>query len=231
MGNEDSNILEKFDSKLPSVIFVFFFLKTRNSIPPTTTLANFHEKLQEATGKCFVDTAFWGGVIPGNQVQWNSLDWMNTFSARLCWILKGKHKQQMCPYSWNFGPWSRLEWLASSVSSSTAGWRSSPMWLTVTCTQPWSSCRAQEVSCWWVTVRSILQSIWLLYLHVRTKHSDWNAFCFDSCSFMQRGMFSRQRRRMAVRRILTAIKQNQMWWWYFEILQYIETTKNCNWKL
>uniref|UniRef100_A0A4W6DCZ3 allantoinase n=1 Tax=Lates calcarifer TaxID=8187 RepID=A0A4W6DCZ3_LATCA len=40
-----------------------------NSIPPTTTLGNFHEKLREATGKCFVDTAFWGGVIPGNQVE------------------------------------------------------------------------------------------------------------------------------------------------------------------
>ncbi|KAM9383974.1 allantoinase, mitochondrial [Pholidichthys leucotaenia] len=40
-----------------------------NSIPPTTTLANFHEKLREATGKCFVDTAFWGGVIPGNQLE------------------------------------------------------------------------------------------------------------------------------------------------------------------
>lgn len=40
----------------------------RNSIPPTTTLKNLQEKLKEATGKCFVDTAFWGGVIPGNQV-------------------------------------------------------------------------------------------------------------------------------------------------------------------
>ncbi|XP_054644834.1 allantoinase, mitochondrial isoform X1 [Dunckerocampus dactyliophorus] len=40
-----------------------------NSIPPTTTLANFHEKLREATGKCFVDMAFWGGVIPGNQLE------------------------------------------------------------------------------------------------------------------------------------------------------------------
>ncbi|KAK7888770.1 hypothetical protein WMY93_024330 [Mugilogobius chulae] len=38
-----------------------------NSIPPTTTLSNFQEKLREASGKCFVDTAFWGGVIPGNQ--------------------------------------------------------------------------------------------------------------------------------------------------------------------
>ncbi|XP_057696446.1 allantoinase, mitochondrial isoform X2 [Corythoichthys intestinalis] len=40
-----------------------------NSIPPTTTVANFQEKLREATGKCFVDTAFWGGVIPGNQLE------------------------------------------------------------------------------------------------------------------------------------------------------------------
>ncbi|CAN9500806.1 unnamed protein product [Ophioblennius macclurei] len=40
-----------------------------NSIPPTTTLSNFHEKMQEASGKCFVDTAFWGGVIPGNQLE------------------------------------------------------------------------------------------------------------------------------------------------------------------
>lgn len=40
-----------------------------NSIPPTTTLGNFHEKLYSATGQCFVDTAFWGGVIPGNQLE------------------------------------------------------------------------------------------------------------------------------------------------------------------
>uniref|UniRef100_A0A671VTV1 allantoinase n=1 Tax=Sparus aurata TaxID=8175 RepID=A0A671VTV1_SPAAU len=40
-----------------------------NSIPPTTTLGNFRDKLREATGKCFVDTAFWGGVIPGNQLE------------------------------------------------------------------------------------------------------------------------------------------------------------------
>ncbi|KAM3850242.1 allantoinase, mitochondrial [Diretmus argenteus] len=38
-----------------------------NSIPPTTTLDHFHQKRREAAGKCFVDTAFWGGVIPGNQ--------------------------------------------------------------------------------------------------------------------------------------------------------------------
>ncbi|XP_029003885.1 allantoinase, mitochondrial isoform X2 [Betta splendens] len=38
-----------------------------NSIPPTTTLSHFHVKQREAAGRCFVDTAFWGGVVPGNQ--------------------------------------------------------------------------------------------------------------------------------------------------------------------
>ncbi len=37
-----------------------------NSIPPTTTLANFEEKLASAEGQCTVDVAFWGGVVPGN---------------------------------------------------------------------------------------------------------------------------------------------------------------------
>ncbi len=37
-----------------------------NSIPPTTTLAGFEEKLAAAKGKCSVDVAFWGGVVPGN---------------------------------------------------------------------------------------------------------------------------------------------------------------------
>ena len=37
-----------------------------NSIPPTTTLAGFKEKLAAAQGQCQTDVAFWGGVIPGN---------------------------------------------------------------------------------------------------------------------------------------------------------------------
>ncbi|KAK9446466.1 uncharacterized protein V1518DRAFT_423815 [Limtongia smithiae] len=37
-----------------------------NAIPPTTTVANLHTKLGAAAGQCFVDVAFWGGVIPGN---------------------------------------------------------------------------------------------------------------------------------------------------------------------
>ncbi|XP_075717468.1 allantoinase, mitochondrial-like isoform X2 [Rhinoderma darwinii] len=40
-----------------------------NSLPPTTTVGNFHTKLQAARGQCYVDVAFWGGVIPDNQVE------------------------------------------------------------------------------------------------------------------------------------------------------------------
>lgn len=37
-----------------------------NSIPPTTTIAGFKEKLAAARAKCYVDVGFWGGVVPGN---------------------------------------------------------------------------------------------------------------------------------------------------------------------
>ena len=37
-----------------------------NSIPPTTTQDGFARKLAAAQGKCWIDVAFWGGVIPGN---------------------------------------------------------------------------------------------------------------------------------------------------------------------
>ena len=37
-----------------------------NAIPPTTTVANLHEKIRAAEGKCWVDVGFYGGIIPGN---------------------------------------------------------------------------------------------------------------------------------------------------------------------
>jgi len=40
-----------------------------NSIPPTTTLAGFIEKLETAKDVCFVDVGFWGGVVPGNTAE------------------------------------------------------------------------------------------------------------------------------------------------------------------
>ncbi|XP_025986246.1 allantoinase, mitochondrial isoform X2 [Solenopsis invicta] len=44
-----------------------------NSIPPTTTLDNLKIKAREAYSKTFVDVAFWGGVVPGNQHELRSL--------------------------------------------------------------------------------------------------------------------------------------------------------------
>lgn len=40
-----------------------------NSIPPTTTVAGFNEKLRAAQGQCYVDVGFWGGVVPGNTAE------------------------------------------------------------------------------------------------------------------------------------------------------------------
>ncbi len=40
-----------------------------NSIPPTTTLNGLKEKLDAARSQCYVDTAFWGGVVPGNTAE------------------------------------------------------------------------------------------------------------------------------------------------------------------
>jgi allantoinase len=37
-----------------------------NSIPATTTAAAYREKLAAAAGNLWVDTGFWGGVVPGN---------------------------------------------------------------------------------------------------------------------------------------------------------------------
>src|SRR5579863_7362050 len=37
-----------------------------NSIPPTTSVAGFREKLAATAGKLWVDVGFWGGVVPGN---------------------------------------------------------------------------------------------------------------------------------------------------------------------
>jgi allantoinase len=37
-----------------------------NSIPATTSVSAFESKCKAATGKLWVDTGFWGGVVPGN---------------------------------------------------------------------------------------------------------------------------------------------------------------------
>lgn len=37
-----------------------------NAIPPTTSVKNLNIKLQAARGQCWVDVAFWGGLVPDN---------------------------------------------------------------------------------------------------------------------------------------------------------------------
>lgn len=44
-----------------------------NSVPATTTPVALEQKLDSARGKCYVDTAFWGGVVPGNTDQLQSM--------------------------------------------------------------------------------------------------------------------------------------------------------------
>ena len=38
-----------------------------NSLPPTTSVAALTDKRAAAAGQCWVDVAFWGGAVPGNQ--------------------------------------------------------------------------------------------------------------------------------------------------------------------
>ena len=40
-----------------------------NSIPATTAVSAYREKLASAAGKLFVDVGFWGGVVPGNATE------------------------------------------------------------------------------------------------------------------------------------------------------------------
>ena len=44
-----------------------------NSVPATTTAEALEEKQVAAIGKCYVDVAFWGGVVPGNCAELASL--------------------------------------------------------------------------------------------------------------------------------------------------------------
>ena len=40
-----------------------------NSIPATTTVAGLEAKRTAARGRCHVDVAFWGGIVPGNEAE------------------------------------------------------------------------------------------------------------------------------------------------------------------
>ena len=44
-----------------------------NSIPPTTSVKAFDAKVTAANGQCYVDVGFWGGAVPDNGEELNSL--------------------------------------------------------------------------------------------------------------------------------------------------------------
>jgi allantoinase len=44
-----------------------------NAIPPTTTVLGLKEKIKAAQGQCWVDVGFYGGIIPGNQMELKAL--------------------------------------------------------------------------------------------------------------------------------------------------------------
>jgi allantoinase len=57
-----------------------------NSIPATTTAAAYREKLAAAAGKLWVDTGFWGGVVPGNSGELRSL-WESGVFGFKCFLV------------------------------------------------------------------------------------------------------------------------------------------------
>jgi allantoinase len=57
-----------------------------NSIPATTTAAAYREKVAAAAGKLWVDTGFWGGVVPGNTAEIASL-WESGVFGFKCFLV------------------------------------------------------------------------------------------------------------------------------------------------
>ena len=57
-----------------------------NSIPPTTTLAGLEAKRAAADGQCHVDVGFWGGAVPGNVADLESLHSAGVFGFK-CFLL------------------------------------------------------------------------------------------------------------------------------------------------
>src|SRR5215471_9193535 len=58
-----------------------------NSIPATTSVGAFQEKLEATQGKLWVDTGFWGGVVPGNSAELRSLWEVGCFGFK-CFLVE-----------------------------------------------------------------------------------------------------------------------------------------------
>jgi allantoinase len=66
-----------------------------NSIPATTSVAGFQEKLGAATGKLFVDVGFWAGVVPGNTEELHALWEAGCFGFK-CFLIDSGVKEFAC---------------------------------------------------------------------------------------------------------------------------------------
>jgi allantoinase len=64
-----------------------------NSIPATTSVASYREKLAAAdSGKLYVDVGFWGGVVPGNSGELRSLWDAGVFGFKCFLVPSGVHE-------------------------------------------------------------------------------------------------------------------------------------------
>jgi allantoinase len=70
-----------------------------NSIPPTTTIANLEAKRDAAKGQCFSDVAFWGGVIPSNELELKPLISAGVKGFKCFLIESGVDVSLTIPYS------------------------------------------------------------------------------------------------------------------------------------
>lgn len=65
-----------------------------NSIPATTTLSAYREKLAASAGKLWVDVGFWGGVVPDNATELESLWEAGVFGLKCFLVPSGVEEFQ-----------------------------------------------------------------------------------------------------------------------------------------
>jgi allantoinase len=65
-----------------------------NSIPATTTVAGYREKLAATGGKLYVDVGFWGGVVPGNAAELRPLWEAGVFGFKCFLVASGVEEFQ-----------------------------------------------------------------------------------------------------------------------------------------
>ncbi|MDR1799216.1 MAG: allantoinase AllB [Bifidobacteriaceae bacterium] len=65
-----------------------------NSLPPTTTVANLRAKRQASDGQRYIDVGFWGGAVPGNQEDLETLHQAGVFGFKA--FMAGSGVDEFC---------------------------------------------------------------------------------------------------------------------------------------